>query len=190
MSEAVTAGPDPVPTARTADLVDQLHAIVEELERRHPGRRFPLDGHLVGSLAEVEAQSMFDIRLQPASTPGHDAISSDGRAVEIKGTYGSSGVAVRPTSHQHAAALIVLRLSRRSDQDHEVVYNGPFALAAQAAGPMGSNGQARISLSRLRALNAAIGDADRVPMRSRNETPPAAAAAAAIAPDDPTVSPE
>lgn len=34
-------------TTRTAQLVDQLHAIVEELEALHPGRRFPLDGHLI-----------------------------------------------------------------------------------------------------------------------------------------------
>lgn len=112
-----------VPTARTADLVDQLHAIVEELERRHPGRRFPLDGHPVGSIAEVEAQALFNIRLQPPSTTGHDAICCDGRAVEIKGTYRARGVAVRSTSHEHAAALNVVLLSRRSDQGHEVVYN-------------------------------------------------------------------
>jgi len=29
-----------VRTARTAELVDQLHAIVAELEAMHPGRRF------------------------------------------------------------------------------------------------------------------------------------------------------
>lgn len=28
-------------TARTAELVDQLHAIVQELEEMHPGRKFP-----------------------------------------------------------------------------------------------------------------------------------------------------
>lgn len=43
-------------TARTAVLVDQLHAIVEELEGMHPGRKFPLDGHLVGSIGEAAAE--------------------------------------------------------------------------------------------------------------------------------------
>lgn len=70
------------------------------------------------------------------------------------------------TSHEHAAALIVLRLSRRSGHGHEVLYNGPFALAASAAGPVGSNGQARIGVSRLRALSANVDDGDRVPARS------------------------
>src|SRR3954465_9682771 len=99
-------------TTRTAELVDQLHAIVEELEAMHPGRRFPLDGHLVGSIGEAAAEAMFDLKLQPASTAGHDAIASDGRPVEIKATYGSRNVGLRTTSHSAAAALIVLRLSR------------------------------------------------------------------------------
>jgi hypothetical protein len=127
-------------------VVDQLDAIVEKLERLHPGRKFPVDGHLVGSLAEAAAEAIFDIRLLPLSTPGHDAISlQDGRAVEVKGTYGTGAVSIRPTSHDRAFALIVLRLSRRSGEPHEIVYNGPFGIAAAEAGPVGSSGQARIS---------------------------------------------
>lgn len=90
-------------TARTAELVEQLHAVVEELEAMHPGRKFPLDGHLVGSIGEAAAEAMFDIRLVPASSSGHDAVARDGRRVEIKATYGSSGVAVRQTSRVSSA---------------------------------------------------------------------------------------
>ena len=135
---------------KTAVLVDQLHAIVEELKALHPGRKFPLDGHLVGSLAEAEAEAMFDIALLLPSMPGRDAVDGqDGRGVEIKGTYGNKIIAIRSTSHDHACSLIVLRLSRRSNEPHELVYNGPFAVAAAAAGKVNSNGQAHISLSAL-----------------------------------------
>src|SRR5688500_20329438 len=82
-------------TARTAVLVDQLHAIVDELESMHPGRKFPLDGHLVGSIGEAAAEAMFDLTLVPASSAGHDAIAGDGRPVEIEATYGSPGAALR-----------------------------------------------------------------------------------------------
>lgn len=58
-------------TARTAELVKQLHAVVEELEAMHLGRRFPLDGHLVGSIGEAAAETMLDIVPVPASTAGH-----------------------------------------------------------------------------------------------------------------------
>ena len=121
----------------------------------------------MGSLAEAEAEALFDISLLPPSTPGRDAVNErDGRGVEIKGTYGTSGVAIRShPSHDHACSLIVLRLSRTSGEPHELVYNGPFALAASAAGKVSSNGQARISLSALRRLNATVNDADRIRRR-------------------------
>ena len=154
-----------VRTARTAALVDQLHAIVAELEAMHPGRRFPLDGHLVGSIGEAAAEAMFKIRLLTASTAGHDAVADDGRTVEIKATYGTSGVGLRTTSHDAAGALVVLRLSRHPDVPHEVVYNGGLARVLHAAGAMQSNGQARLGLSRLRQLNAIVADGERVPRR-------------------------
>ncbi|WP_396127851.1 DUF6998 domain-containing protein [Aeromicrobium panaciterrae] len=153
-------------TARTAELVDKLHSIVSELESMHPGRKFPLDGHLVGSIGEAAAETLFDLELLPASTSGHDAIATDGRRVEIKATYGTQGVGIRSTSEQHADALVVLRLSRDPRIGHEIVFNGPFRIASDVAGKMQSNGQARVSLSRLRSLNAAVPQADRVPFRS------------------------
>lgn len=152
-------------TARTALLVEQLHAVVEELEAMHPGRKFPLDGHLVGSIGEAAAEAIFDVKFVPASSAGHDAIAGDGRQVEIKATYGASGVAIRQTSHNAAAALIVLKLSRTSGVEHEVVFNGPLATALQAAGAFGSNGQARMSLSRLRVLDRTVRPEDRVSRR-------------------------
>ncbi len=155
-------------SARTAHLVEQLHDIVSELEEMHPGRKFPLDGHLVGSIGEAAAEALFALRLVRASTAGHDAVADDGRRVEIKATYGAKGVAIRATSHDHAAALIVLRLSRVPGTGHEVVFNGPLALGIQAAGKIQSNGQAPMSLTKLRKLNADVPDEARVPLRSQS----------------------
>ena len=154
-------------TARTAVLVDRLHAIVTELEEMHPGRKFPLDGHLVGSIGEAATEALFDLKLVAASSAGHDAIATDGRRVEIKATYGTRGVGIRKTSNAEADALIVLRLSRHPEVEHEVVFNGPLAIAFQAAGPVQSNGQASMSLSRLRALNETVLQTDRVPHRRK-----------------------
>jgi len=49
----------------------------------HPGRRFPLDGHLVGSIGEAAAEALFDLTLGAGSSTGHDAVAGDGRKVEI-----------------------------------------------------------------------------------------------------------
>lgn len=152
-------------SARTAALVHQLHAIVDELEALHSGRRFPLDGHLVGSIGEAAAEAMFALRLVTASSPGHDAIADDGRTVEIKATYGNRTVGIRQTSHVGASALIVLCMSRQPGVPHEVVYNGPLARVLSAAGPLQKNGQASLGLSRLRQLDAAVPDSERVSRR-------------------------
>jgi hypothetical protein len=78
-------------TARTAVLVARLHAIVTDLEEMHPGRKFPLDGHLVGSIGEAAAEALFDLTLVATSSTGHDAIAMDGRKVEIKGDLRDEG---------------------------------------------------------------------------------------------------
>jgi hypothetical protein len=147
-------------------VVDHLQAIVAEMEALHPGRRFPLDGHLVGcSLGEAAAEAMFAIRLLPASTAGHDAIADDGRAVEINATYGGSGVGQRRTSRDAAAALVVFRLSRHTGVPHEVVYNGPIAPVLHVAGEIQANGQAHLGLGRLRQLDTTVPEGERVPRR-------------------------
>ena len=155
-------------TARTEALIAQLLEVVHELELMHPGRKFPLDGHLVGSIGEAAAEALFAITLVPASTTGYDAVTDAGRKVEIKATFGTSSVSVRPTSSQHeGAALIVLKLSRQPGVPHEVVYNGPLDLALQVAGPTMSNGQATMRLARLRGRDETVPEELRVPARAQ-----------------------
>ena len=67
-------------------LVRDLYAIVERLERLFPGRKFTPDGHLVGSIGEALAESAYGLKLLPPSTETHDARTSDGRLVQIKMT--------------------------------------------------------------------------------------------------------
>lgn len=129
--------------------LDDLYAASEGLERLFPGRKFTLDGHLVGSVGEVVAAYMFDLDLNTASTLGHDALSKDGRKVEIKLTQGR-GVAIRHEPEH----LIVLH--RPKGGPIRVIYNGPGDLAWQAAGKMQKNGQRPISLAKLRTLDGGL----------------------------------
>lgn len=75
-------------------LLDTLYGSTARLEALFPGRKFTLDGDLVGSIGEVIAGYMFDLDLDPASTRGHDALCRAGRNVEIKFTQGRT-VAIR-----------------------------------------------------------------------------------------------
>lgn len=130
-------------------LVDSLYQSVDRLQAMFAGRKFTLDGHLVGSLGEVIACYMFNLTLNTASTKGHDAIASDGRHVEIKFTQGNS-VAIR---HEPAHLVVLQRLR---GMPLTVVFNGSGEVAWQNAGRLGKNGQRAISISKLKALGAKV----------------------------------
>ena len=135
------------------DLV-ALHAIVRRLEDRYPGRKFTLDGHLVGSLGEVWAASIFDLKLLPPSHATHDAITPDGRFVQVKATQGESIYISSCPDH-----LVVLVLNRQGGV--EVVYDGPGGPAWDAAGRPGRFGQRPVRVSKLRALQANVPEGNR-----------------------------
>jgi hypothetical protein len=138
-------------------LLDELYSAVDGLEEIFPGRKFTLDGHLVGSIGEVIAAYMFDLDLNPASTKAHDARSRDGRNVEIKLTQGK-GVAIRHEPEH----LIVLH--RPMGGPIKVIFNGPGALAWAASGKMQKNGQRPITLSRLMRLSEEVAEHERLPV--------------------------
>ncbi|MEC9344628.1 MAG: hypothetical protein VYB54_00270 [Pseudomonadota bacterium] len=142
--------------ARVAVLLEELYRASTGLEAIFPDRKFTLDGHLVGSIGEVVAAYMFGLRLNPASTLGHDAIAADGRQVEIKLTQGK-GIAIRHEPEH----LIVLH--RPAGGPVRVVFNGSGAPAWQATGKMQKNGQRPISLTRLRTVDRAVAASDRLP---------------------------
>lgn len=131
--------------AQVARYLDELYTASDGLEQMFPGRKFTLDGHLVGSIGEVVAAYIFDLDLNPPSTLGHDATAPDGRNVEIKLTQGR-GVAIRHEPEH----LIVLHRPKCSPM--RIVFNGPGTLAWAAAGKMQRNGQRPISLTRLSTL--------------------------------------
>jgi len=136
-----------------------LQAIVRRLEARFPGRKFTLDGHLVGSIGEAWAANLFDLKLLPASAETHDAVTPDGRMVQVKATQGNAvAMSSQPDN------LIVLRLNREGGA--EVVYDGPGSLAWAAAGKKQKNGQRTLRLSKLRTLQYQVPDSARLPRRA------------------------
>lgn len=128
-------------------LIDQLYEATDALEEAFPGRKFTLDGHLVGSVGEVVAAYMFDLILEPASTKAHDALARDGRHVEIKLTQRSS------VSMRHKPEHLLV-LSRPKGGTLSVVYNGPGSPAWNASGQLQKNGQRTISLKKLASIDA------------------------------------
>ena len=154
--------PPPVDWTEVRGLLDALYGATDRLESLFPGRKFTLDGHLVGSIGEVIAAYMFDLELNRASTMAHDAVCAVGRRVEIKFTQGRS-VAIR---HQPEHLLVLRRAPGTFEGTTiRVVYNGPGEIPWHAAGAMQSNGQRPISLTRLAALDGAVEAEARLPLK-------------------------
>ncbi len=125
--------------------IKELYKITNELEQSYPGRKFTPDGHLVGSIGEVIVAEHYGLILLPNSTKTHDALSGDGKQVQIKATQVKSvSISLQPDY------IIVIKLF--SDGSWEEVYNGPGKPVWENAGKMQKNGQRTISLSKLKNL--------------------------------------
>ena len=138
-----------------SDKIKQLYKITNELEQTYPGRKFTVDGHLVGSIGEVIVAEHYGLSLLPNSTKTHDAVSKEGKQVQIKATQVKS-IAISSEPDY----LIVIRLL--SDGSWEEIYNGPGKAAWDNAGKMQKNGQRPISLSKLRNLMDSVDVNDKI----------------------------
>lgn len=132
-------------TEKIPELIKRIYEIVNELEELFPGRPFTPDGHMVGSIGEVLAAEYYDLDLLPPSYQGHDARDKQGRLVQIKATQGNS-IALRSEPER----LIILKILK--DGSFEKIYDGDGKIIWESAGLMQSNGQRRISLSKIRGL--------------------------------------
>ena len=128
-----------------SDKIKELYKITNELERSYPGRKFTIDGHLVGSIGEVSVAEHYRLELLRNSTEIHDAVSKDGKHVQIKATQ-VQGISISSEPDY----LIAIKLF--SDGSWEEVYNGPGKLVWDNAGKMQKNGQRPISLNKLKKL--------------------------------------
>lgn len=121
--------------------------------------RFTLDGRLVGDIAEATAAETFGLDLCRVRTPGVDALTGDGRTVQVK----SSGIGMGPAftpGDGRALHLIFLLIDFENAVAH-VRYNGLEA-PVRADLPEVFSGTKRVRLSRVLALDATIPDGHRL----------------------------
>lgn len=138
-----------------AEKVKALYEISHELEDLFPGRHYTPDGHMIGSIGEALAAIYYDLELFPASEETHDAKAPDGRLVQIKATQIN-----RIALSSEPEWLLVLKIHKDGTFSEE--YNGPGKLAWEHCGKLQKNGQRPISLAKLRELQAAIPQSDRL----------------------------
>jgi len=152
------------------DIKEALQLIFSGIERLQSAcsnsRKFTIDGRLVGDIGEIIAEREFAITLDPVSRAHHDAITEDGRDVQIKATFQNSlTFTVTPVLY------IGLKLNR--DGAHEVIYNGPGHIIGDAYKHRKGIGEKLLSfpIARLRELSATIDEKERVSLREKKEFP-------------------
>ena len=138
-----------------------IYRAVKELESMFPGRPFTPDGHMVGSLGECLVADAYQLELMPPSNEGYDALTKEGKKVEIKATQGKS-VAFR-SCPEHT---IIIKINK--DGTFEEYFNGPGEIIwKQFEGKKKpSNGQFQISLNCVSVLSSTVPEASRVPRRA------------------------
>jgi hypothetical protein len=125
--------------------VATIYQATTELNTEFPLRSFTPDGHLVGHLGEVIAAREFGLELLPNSHPGHDAVDSRGRCVQIKLTARDS-----ISMYADCDRLIVMKIE--SAQWAELIYDGDGAPIWAIAGKLQKNGQRRVGLAAIRRV--------------------------------------
>lgn len=138
-----------------SDRIKELYKITNELENEYPGRKFTPDGHLVGSIGEVIVAENYGLTLLPNSTKTHDAISMDGKYVQIKATK------VKAISISSEPDYIIV-IQILSDGSWVEIYNGPGKTVWDNAGKIQKNGQRPISIHNLKCLMENVKDCDKI----------------------------
>ena len=138
-----------------SDKIKELYKITNELGSSYPGRKFTIDGHLVGSIGEVIVAEHYGLELLRNSTETHDAVSTEGKYIQIKATQIN-----RIAISSEPDYLIVIKLF--SDGSWEEIYNGPGELIWDNAGKLQKNGQRPISLAKLKSLMSSVSAKDRI----------------------------
>jgi len=138
-------------------LIGDLMRVTARLNTLFEGRPFTPDGHLVGSIGEVVAEYIYEVKLQPSSTPQIDAHTKDGRSVQIKLT-GAKGTSFgfrwsSELRNQPADLVIALKLTESGFAE---IYNGPFPIKLLESRRDTSNGQISVALSKLAELNPSV----------------------------------
>ena len=142
-------------TSQVPSKIQALYQITNELEAMFPGSKFTPDGHMIGSIGEVLVASKYHLELLDNSVKTHDAVTKDGKMVQIKATQTN-----RISISSEPDYLIVIQIDTAGSWME--IYNGPGKEPWEYAGKMQKNGQRAISLSKLKRLMVHVSPSDQI----------------------------
>lgn len=158
-TKTAPSGGRPIETA-----LPELLRIVRELNQAYPIKKFTLDGRLVGDIGEILVQEHYDLKLYEGVRPKYDAITTDGRRVQIKATMKKAlSFPVGEIPDNYLGILIT------PDGKFEEIFNGPGRIVHQCVERRKptKNGLHMIGLGRLRKCAKTVPPEERIPSRAR-----------------------
>ncbi|MBW8353972.1 MULTISPECIES: DUF6998 domain-containing protein [Pseudomonas] len=153
---------DPAIQVKIEEALKGLFSAVSLLQEAYPGKPFTPDGRLVGDIGEVVASLAYALTLNEGLTKHHDAITDDGRNVQIKTTFGTS-----LTFPVHHVPDYYLGIRMNRDGTFEEIYNGPgHMIEAQLSGRKPTKtGLHGGLMAMLKRINQLVPDSERIPKR-------------------------
>jgi len=148
---------------RRAAIADGLRLIfqgIDQSTKPFPRRAFTIDGRLVGDIGEVSAALAYDVVLNDVSQPTHDAVTLDGRNVQIKATFKDS-LTFRSVPDYY------LGFKLYPDGRQEEVFNGPGRLIYERYASRKGIGVVLLSfpIAELKKLSAKVPEHERINKR-------------------------
>jgi hypothetical protein len=143
-----------------SDALSLIFKGIAHLKVAFPHREFTIDGRLVGDIGEIIAALEYDLILNTVSLPGHDAVTPDGRLVQIKATF-KDQLTFKTVPEYY------LGFKLYADGRHEEVYNGSGDIIYKRYSTRKGIGRTLLSfpILELRRLSASVEQAARVSRR-------------------------
>ena len=133
---------------------------IDRLKEAFPNRAFTIDGRLVGDVGEVIAALEYALILDDVQQADHDAITPDGRKVQIKATFKDS-LTFKTTPDYYLGFKLF------PDGRHEEIFNGPGKIIRDRYVARKGLGSSLLSfpITELRKLSAQVAQNERIPKR-------------------------
>ena len=130
---------------------------ISKLASTFKGRRFTIDGRLVGDIGESLAGLDYQLTLDERSRAVHDAVTPNGRNVQIKATF-QNHLTFKTTPEMY------LGFKLNPDGTYQEIFNGPGQLIFDRFNHRAHIGEKllRFPIAELITLSAGIPDSQRV----------------------------
>lgn len=132
-------------------VLSTLFSAQDALRALAPEFRWAGLGNLLGDYGEFVCIEHYGLEKAPAGASGYDAITPDGKKVQIKASHATNQIGFRG----EADLMLVIKVD--TEGEWEEVYYGPFSPVAEQARFSARDNKHTLTISKLRKLAVELG---------------------------------